>query len=171
MKNISKILIPIDFSKNSIIALDWAKSLAKKYAAQLIVLHVAKMPNSMKDRADKHLDLNKKYIKRLRNEAIKKLKKEVPKLDDNAIDMIHEISLGQPFFEIIQVANKYEVDLIVMGTHGQTGFKHMLIGSVAERVVRKAPCPVLTVKNPDFRFEAPFDYYIHPIKKGPADGM
>jgi nucleotide-binding universal stress UspA family protein len=58
------------------------------------------------------------------------------------------ISFGVPFVEIIRAARDYGVDLIVMGTHGRTGVSHILIGSVAERVVRKAPCPVLTVKMP-----------------------
>ena len=64
-----------------------------------------------------------------------------------------EIAEGKAFVEIIKAVKKYKADLIVMGTHGSTGLKHMLIGSVAEKVVRKAPCPVLTVKHPNFKFE------------------
>ena len=62
---------------------------------------------------------------------------------------------GVPFVEIIRYARESEMDLIVMGTHGRTGLGHLLIGSVTERVVRKSPCPVLTVKHPEHEFVMP----------------
>lgn len=77
------------------------------------------------------------------------------KYDNDQITIALEIAEGKPFIEIIKAAKNYDVDLIVMGTHGRTGLQHMLIGSVAEKVVRKAPCPVLTVKHPDYEFEMP----------------
>ena len=62
---------------------------------------------------------------------------------------------GVPFVEIIDSARKCKADLIVMGTHGRTGLRQMLIGSVAEKVMRHAPCPVMTVKHRDYEFEMP----------------
>ena len=62
---------------------------------------------------------------------------------------------GEPFVEIIRRARKDSVDLIVMGTHGRTGLDHVLFGSTAEKVVRKSPCPVLTVRLPGRRFSMP----------------
>jgi nucleotide-binding universal stress UspA family protein len=62
---------------------------------------------------------------------------------------------GRTFVEIIQYARRVGADLIVMGTHGRSALKQMLLGSVAEKVVRKAPCPVLTVRHPDLVFELP----------------
>jgi universal stress protein A len=65
--------------------------------------------------------------------------------------------VGAPFLEIINAAQGEAADLIVMGTHGRTGLAHVLMGSVAERVVNKAPCPVLTVRHPDRKFKHPLD--------------
>ncbi|HWM86759.1 MAG TPA: universal stress protein, partial [Kofleriaceae bacterium] len=65
------------------------------------------------------------------------------------------ISQGVPFAEVVREAREGGFDLIVMGTHGRTGLRHALIGSVAEKVVRKAPCPVLTVRPPGQEFERP----------------
>jgi nucleotide-binding universal stress UspA family protein len=66
-----------------------------------------------------------------------------------------EAGEGQAFYEIIQVARKESADLIVMGTHGRTGIDHLLLGSIAENVVRKSPCPVLTVRLPGIKFIMP----------------
>ncbi|MBT3878805.1 MAG: universal stress protein [Candidatus Scalindua sp.] len=69
---------------------------------------------------------------------------EVPEEIQNIVEPI--ILFGVPFVEIIKTAKDKNIDLIVIGTHGRTGLAHMLIGSVAEKIVRKAPCPVLTIK-------------------------
>jgi nucleotide-binding universal stress UspA family protein len=66
-----------------------------------------------------------------------------------------EVREGTPFYEIIRFAREGDVDLIVMGTHGHTGLTHVLLGSVTEKVVRKAPCPVLTVRHPEHEFVHP----------------
>lgn len=64
-------------------------------------------------------------------------------------------AIGKPFVEIVRAAKERDADLIVIGTHGRTGLAHMLIGSTAEKVVRMAPCPVLTVKHPRHAFVMP----------------
>jgi nucleotide-binding universal stress UspA family protein len=66
-----------------------------------------------------------------------------------------EIEQGSPFVQIVTYAKRFDIDLIVLGTHGRGPIAHMLMGSVAERVVRKAPCPVLTVRHPEHEFVLP----------------
>ena len=66
-----------------------------------------------------------------------------------------EVREGSPFYEIIRYAKEQDVDLIIMGTHGRGGLVHVLLGSVAEKVVRKSPCPVLTVRHPEHEFVHP----------------
>lgn len=66
-----------------------------------------------------------------------------------------EVREGTPFYEIVSFATETDVNLIVMGTHGHTGLAHVLLGSVTEKVVRKAPCPVLTVRHPEHEFVHP----------------
>ena len=80
-----------------------------------------------------------------REKLEKKLLAEVPEEIQNRVETT--ILFGVPFVEIIKAARDKDIDLIVIGTHGRTGLAHMLIGSVAEKVVRKAPCPVLSVKS------------------------
>jgi nucleotide-binding universal stress UspA family protein len=72
-----------------------------------------------------------------------------------SLKMEEMIRIGVPFLEIIRVAKEKDVDLIVLGTHGRSGLSHVLIGSVAEKVVHHAHCPVLTIKHPQYKFIAP----------------
>ncbi len=152
MNEIRKILVAIDFSKNSRIALDWAVFFADKFDARIILFHAFAMPDVMKEPAQRHRSLNKDIMSRGKEKAAIDLRVFADKYNENKIT---EITEGKPFIEIIKAARNYDADLIVMGTHGRTGLTSMLIGSVAEKVVRKAPCPVLTVKHPDFKFEMP----------------
>ena len=71
------------------------------------------------------------------------------------VTLRHSIARGEPFVNIVRYARDNEIDLIVMGTHGRGAVKHMLLGSVAEKVLRKAPCPVLTVRDPEQEFILP----------------
>jgi nucleotide-binding universal stress UspA family protein len=82
-------------------------------------------------------------------EVEKSLDKVVRALDLPRVSIHPEVALGSPFDEIVRFARGQEVDLIVMGTHGHTGLMHVLLGSVTEKVVRRAPCPVLTVRHPE----------------------
>jgi nucleotide-binding universal stress UspA family protein len=153
MKNVKNILVPVDFSENCRVALDWAMSISEFTGANVILFHALEIPDILQERAQKILVITKDVKDQLKTKATKDLQTFAEKYDNNKINMAPEISEGKPFLEIIQAAKNYVVDLIVMGTHGHTGLKHMLIGSVAEKVVRKAHCPVLTVKHPDFKFE------------------
>ncbi len=155
MNDIRMILVAVDFSENSRIALDWAMALADKLGAKVVVFHAFEIPEVMKEPAQRHVLLNKDMMDRAKEEVVMELQAFTDKYDEDKISVAPEIGEGKPFVEIIQAAKTYDIDLIVMGTHGRTGLKSMLIGSVAEKVVRKAHCPVLTVKHPDYKFEMP----------------
>ncbi|NWG02835.1 MAG: universal stress protein [Syntrophaceae bacterium] len=154
-----KILFCTDFSENSDWAFKYALNLARTYQAKLLILHVippdpvylypdqlyAYLPEerieeyevSEKEKADR--ELNSYYIQRMN--GFKDYKVIFKK--------------GVAFYEIIQTAREESIDLIVMGTHGRTGLDHILFGSTAEKVVRKSPYPVLTVRLPGKKFVMP----------------
>ena len=153
MKDIKNILVPVDFSKNCRIALDWAMSISENLGAKVILFHVVEMPSDLKDRANRHLVLERNLKEKIKNEKTEELQTFSNEYDQSKIIISPEVSEGKPFIEIVTASRRHNVDLIVMGTHGRTGLQQMLIGSVAEKVVRNANCPVLTVKHPDFKYE------------------
>ncbi len=149
MIKLQNILCPLDFSENSLEALKYATHTALREDATLYLIHIVDsrvydyggpiyepVIPAMKSKIDQASK------DRLRDKLLEKVPKEIR----DRVEMV--ITFGVPFVEIIRAARDYDVDLIVMGTQGRTGVSHILIGSVAERVVRKAPCPVLTVKMP-----------------------
>jgi nucleotide-binding universal stress UspA family protein len=83
------------------------------------------------------------------------MKGALPENSGRGLEVIHLTRHGRPHEEIVGVAREMDVDLIVMGTHGRSGLSHILLGSTAERVVRNAPCPVLTVRHPEHEFVMP----------------
>ena len=152
---IRRILCPVDFSDNSDHAMSYAVALARTFGAELRLVHViapivAALPGetalpevilaSMDDLADA---------------TRARLQQTADTLAADGLTVRHEVLRGAPFIEIVRYAHEIEADLIVLGTRGRTGLGHLLIGSVAERVVRKAPCPVLTVKHPEHEFVLP----------------
>lgn len=149
MISIRKILCPTDFSELSAHATQYAASLAEQYHAELHVLHVvdeayqywtAMGPESMPigPSAEQILESARLQMDRWRQERFADVK----------VDLICDVLVGRPFVEISHYARDKQIDLIVLGTHGRSGLTHMLLGSVTEKVVRKAPCPVLTVRDP-----------------------
>ena len=153
---IKKILCPTDFSENSEHAMKYALTLAMLSQAELELFHVVEpitYPQSTElfepvlDEVELTMKMGAAFQKQLEDQ-VATLKEEYPKIEG-------KIVTGNTFLEIIQVARDENVDMIVMGTHGRTGLAHVLIGSVAERVVREAPCPVLTVKHPEHEFIKP----------------
>jgi len=155
MNNIRKILVPVDFSENCRIALDWAMVLADKLDTKVILFHNFEIPDVMQEPAQRHMLLNRDMVGRVKEDIVKELQAFADKYNGDRISIAPEIGEGKSFVGIIKAAKNYNADLIVMGTHGRTGLQSMLIGSVAEKVVRKAPCPVLTVKHQDYKFEMP----------------
>ena len=137
------ILVPIDFSTSSDHALDYAMTLAHTLQARLTLLHVIEpfvvgsvetLPYTyIQDLEAKITDLMTSYRERVTVAGLQ-----------SDFTIVH----GVPFQVIIETARTAHVDLIIMGTHGRTGLPHVLLGSVAERVVRLAPCPVLVVRIP-----------------------
>lgn len=149
MVKLKKILCPSDFSENAQYALQYAIHLmSKDDEATLYMIHV--VDNRVFDYNGPIYE-QEPYITKIaldqstREQLEKKLLALVPEEIQNRVETI--ISFGIPFLEIIMAARNKDIDLIVIGTHGRTGIAHMLIGSVAEKVVRKAPCPVLSVKS------------------------
>lgn len=155
MKTINKILVPVDFSDNSRVAIEMAVQIAESFGAQIIFFHAIELPRVIKGEVERRLPLVQEYERRARETAERELAALLKQYGNGRFTIVVESAEGQPFIEIIKAAKKHVVDLVVMGTHGFTGLKHMLIGSVAEKVVRKSPCPVLTVKHPDYEFEMP----------------
>ncbi|GAB6282238.1 MAG: universal stress protein [Ignavibacterium sp.] len=144
---IKKILIPIDFSDYSKAALKYAVSFSKIFDAELILIYVVEPviypPDfSMGQVALPTVDLD--LNTRAKEELDKLVKTEInSKLKARTI-----VRTGKPFVEIIECVKEEDIDLIIISTHGHSGVEHILFGSTAEKVVRKAPCPVLTLREP-----------------------
>jgi len=145
--NIKKVLVPIDFSDYSKGSLIYAVSFVRQFNAELILIYVVEPviypPDfSMGQIAIPSVDLE--IDKRAVEELEKLAEKEIP----HEIKVKTIVKTGKPFIEIIETAAEEEIDLIIIATHGHTGVEHILFGSTAEKVVRKAPCPVLTLREP-----------------------
>lgn len=141
MLPVKTILHATDFSENSALAFRLACALAHDYGARLVILH-ASGPS---------LELYSQGICLPAPEAmLESLQEQLLKLQphDRSIVTEHRLEEGEPVPTILTVAKRVGADVIVMGTHGRTGLGRFLMGSVAEQVVRKAQCPVLTVKHP-----------------------
>jgi nucleotide-binding universal stress UspA family protein len=151
---IKTILFPTDFSQGARAAMDHAISLAKDYRSKLILLYVIQdisiaewyIPSSL-SAADLMEDMQKS--------AWNEMDKWGTEVSQTVKDVEKLVVRGVPFVEIIKTAKERRADLIVIGTHGRTGIDHMLFGSTAEKVVRKAACPVLTVRIPGREFKMP----------------
>lgn len=155
MIKLAKILYPTDFSELSLAALKYALSFARQFDAQLHCLNVvdesyqywlAMGPEGVPIGPDTGLMI--KTAKEQMDQFVKDHLSELPKV-------VTKVITGRPFVEIVRYARQQAIDLIVIATHGRSGFKHVLMGSVAERVVRKAPCPVLTCRSPEHEFVMP----------------
>lgn len=147
--DIRRILVPLDFSPNSTWALDYAHFLARRFNAALHVVHVCEVPTLMTASMDAYAIAYSDWSQRLGEEAERELAKIVNSIVD--VKVTTEVLFGTPSKAIVEDATLNQADLIVMGTHGHGAAMHMLMGNVAERVVRMAPCPVLTVREPQPR--------------------
>jgi nucleotide-binding universal stress UspA family protein len=155
MLSIKTVLVPTDFSDASESALNYGKAMAEAFGASLHLVHVmedllahawaaevyvASMPN-LRDEIER--ESRQRLGTMLTPEDVTRLRAEIA------------LVAGNPFIEIIRYAKANNIDLIVMGTHGRGPIAHMLLGSVAEKVVRKSPCPVLTVREAQHEFVMP----------------
>ncbi len=146
---IKKILAPTDCSEPSSDALFYATGIAKNFNADLIVLKVFSSPvETIQDgMVIRDYDLDKK-----RPEQVQEIEEFWNRFAESGIKPEFVNLLGDPFNEILRYSQEHSIDMIVMGTHGYTGFKHIFMGSVAEKVVRYSFIPVLTVKQKDFEY-------------------
>ncbi|HSP90778.1 MAG TPA: universal stress protein [Vicinamibacterales bacterium] len=155
MLTLKTVLVPTDFSDASESALRYGKAMALAFGASLHVVHV------MEDLLA-HAWAAEVYVAsmpQLRDEIEKESRQRLGTLltDAELKELRAETALlaGNPFLEIVRYAKAHNIDLIVMGTHGRGPIAHMLLGSVAEKVVRKSPCPVLTVREAQHEFVMP----------------
>jgi len=147
MKEFKTILFANDFAETSEEVFDYALSLARKYGAKLLIVHVINEPVDLRGFYVPHIS-----FENLEKEIVEGAEKMMDKFCRTKVkdfaDYETMILSGIPYEEIIKKAEDAQASLIVMGTHGRRGLDHMLFGSTAERVVRGAGCPVLTVRLP-----------------------
>jgi nucleotide-binding universal stress UspA family protein/mono/diheme cytochrome c family protein len=147
--DIKRILVPLDFSANSTRALDYAYGLALKFDAAILLVHVCEVPSMMTASMDAYAIAYSDWSRNLGEEAEQELTKVKSRL--RLVPVATEVLFGSPAPAIVDAATANAVDLIVMGTHGHGALMHVMMGNVAERVVRMATCPVLTVREPRAR--------------------
>ena len=147
MKPFEKILTAIDFSESSDFAFEYALTLAKQFQAELTIMHVINEP----------VDLRGFYVPHI---SFEQLEKEIEEGAEKMMEKFCQTKMGDftryttavvagiPYEEILRKAAETGASLIVLGTHGRTGIDHLIFGSTAERVVRSATCPVLTIRMP-----------------------
>jgi len=141
MLTVKTLLCATDFSECSKVAFRLGCALARDYGARLVVLHVVPSPFGAYGQAV-YLPVPEDYLTELHD----KLLKLQP--HDQRVVTEHRLEEGEPVPTILRIAAETGAEVIVLGTHGRTGLGRLLMGSVAEQIVRKAPCPVLTVKKP-----------------------
>jgi nucleotide-binding universal stress UspA family protein len=139
------ILAPTDFSEYSKKAVASALEWAKKFGAKLTLLHVVELPPYPVD-GYVPPNLSPTFWEDLERQASVELAQVVPEAEAAGIEVSRVVAVGTPYRTIIETAEATQADLIVMATAGRTGFSHLVLGSIAERVVRTASCPVLTIR-------------------------
>ena len=149
MMTTQRFLVPLDFSEDANQALAYAIALASKLGARVTLLHVMQSPPW----GGVDMDVNLPYayslfIQNLEAEIAHSMQACLERVTAGGLEGEMAVVHGVPFQEILDTAKNQQVDLIIMGTHGRTGLQHVLMGSVAEKVVRLAPCPVLVVRQP-----------------------
>lgn len=143
---VSTILVPTDFSDDAAEALSTAKDLARLFDARVVVLHAYHVDIPMMSPMVGGYSLPQSFYEELRSSAIARVDEVAAELQSEGIDAVG-VAIQEPAsLAVVAEAEKLPADLIIMGTRGLTGLKHVVLGSVAERVVRMAPCPVMTVK-------------------------
>lgn len=146
------VLVPTDFSETSDVALKYGKAFAAAFGATLHVVHVIEEPYGQPWAVEAYgfslAALQDEWIK----EAKGRMEKILSDEERASLKAVTTTVLGHPVMEILRYAKDNNIDLIVMGTHGRGPLGHVVMGSVAERLVRKSPCPVLTVRSEEREF-------------------
>ncbi len=150
----TRILVPTDFSAGSDAALDYARAMAVRFQARLVVLHVVDDPFVTGPFGSTSVSPPQGYRAALVADAGRRLSLFVQDLERDGLTVATAVVVGPTATTIVREASGCGATLIVMGTHGRSGLAHLLLGSVAERVVRTAGCPVLTVRERAARGDA-----------------
>jgi nucleotide-binding universal stress UspA family protein len=138
------ILVPIDFSSHAEAVLAWASHLAEEHQSRIVLLHVYHLPVEFQQLEGAYLPPD--FWSTVKNEAEQTLTRYAEQLRGRKLEVEAVVREGYPASVIVEEAAARSADLIVIGTRGLSGLKHLLLGSIAERVVQKAGCAVLTVK-------------------------
>jgi nucleotide-binding universal stress UspA family protein len=156
MLTLKKVLVATDFSEPSDAALLYGRELATRFGATLHVLHVAQNVYLSTLGADNYVAMAPGLQQQIEDDARRSLHELLVDTDSSGPPTIAAIlTSSSPAMTIVDYARDHDVDIIVMGTHGRGALGHLVMGSVAERVVRLAPCPVLTVRHPEHEFIRP----------------
>lgn len=152
MINWKTILVPTDFSEGARAALRIASDLALTHGAKLVILHVTELPPGLDTGtmiAPAPGGIPVTVVDFAREQAVSWMQQDRDNLVPKEVETTVRIEVGAAVETVLEAAEQVGADLIVVGTHGRTGFAHLVLGSVAERIVRRAQVPVLTVRRPD----------------------
>jgi nucleotide-binding universal stress UspA family protein len=143
--DVRHLLVPTDFSEGSKQAFAYALGVARTCGAKLTLLHVVELPSYL---SDGHTPAHTTTALRdaMQESAQQELARLLPEGAGTPVEIARQVAVGVPYQKILETAAAEQVDWIVMATHGRTGLSHLVMGSVAERVVRTVPCPVLTLR-------------------------
>jgi nucleotide-binding universal stress UspA family protein len=150
MLSIRRIVCPVDFSACAQHALEYAQELAKQFDAELSLVHAYEDPAAYATPVPMsgYVGPGAELLHELRKQFELRLEACMAEVAKTGVRVRSELLEGTPYRVVLDWAKEYKADLIVIGTHGHTGFTHALLGSVTERVVRMAECPVLTIRTP-----------------------
>ena len=149
-----EIIVPTDFSEHSLRALDYAVEIADRFSSELKLVYVIEPLIQAADVAWSSVDFDR-LNRAHKDSADRQIRALLDERIPESVPAEFVILTGKPFIEIVRLAKADNADLIVMATHGRGAISQILMGSTAEKVVRRAPCPVLTVKHPKQLFEMP----------------
>jgi nucleotide-binding universal stress UspA family protein len=149
--NVQRILFPTDFSHYNDAALNYASTLAAEAGARLFIVHVDELKDLNAAMGEAGYVIAAAVANEGRPEVRRRLERVVP--TTKGVKFEHYYLTGSPVTELLDFAERASVDLIVMASHGRTGLSRLLMGSIAEGVLRKARCPVLIVKQPTMECE------------------
>jgi nucleotide-binding universal stress UspA family protein len=146
MFDLRRILVPVDFSECSMAALEYALFLSRRFQASVDLLHVWQPPRPVWTISYPY-DVGHECLAIFeQTEAGRQMKEFLARAERETPRVRGRLESGDPYRTILEVAEGDGYDLLVMGTHGRTGMSHLLLGSLAEAVVRRAPCPVMTIR-------------------------
>jgi nucleotide-binding universal stress UspA family protein len=155
MIQLRRILLPTDFSDFSAAARKYACAFADQFQAELHVLHVIQDLAPLAPEPGVVIPPQHDFLKELEQNAHAMLERVLDPEWAAGKTVVRAVRQGPPHLEIVRYAKESVTDLIVIGTHGRTGLAHVFMGSVVEKVLRKSPCPVLTVRHPEHEFVDP----------------